>query len=94
MKTTTATCDCCCNEMGPEKTREVGLVVRFGIIRPTTKTFDFCTDCLAKVAGHGADDPRCSKSIIHQSQQAVLAMFKAEVKKFDHDEAEQEGGGT
>ena len=43
----------------------------------------FCDDCIAKVAGHGVDDKRCSKSIIHQSQQAVLKMFKSEVKKFD-----------
>lgn len=95
MKRTQVTCDCCGNEGEQNETRELEVEVSF-LLHPSSpgkrRTFDFCEDCIAKVAGHGVADNRCSKSLIHQSHQAVLGMFKAEAKKFDT-AAEQEGGG-
>ncbi len=87
------TCECCGLNTDPTKAREVRVAVAFpiGAVRsdsPDSVSFDFCEDCITKVAGYGVDDGRCFTSIVHQAQQAGLAMFKAEVKKFDEGKVE------
>lgn len=91
---TIVTCECCGLKTEPLKSREISVGIGQNAGPIDNVSFDFCEDCIAKVAGHGVGDNRCFKSIVHQSQQAVRAMFRAEVKNFDQGAADQEVGGS
>lgn len=89
---TIVTCECCELDDDPVKSHEMEIEIsmhRRALRAPAV--FDLCEDCIAKIGGHEKGDKRCFKAIAHLSQQAVLAMFKSEVKKFDS-EHEREGG--
>ncbi len=91
---TIVTCECCGVDPEEVESRMISVGIGHNAGPVNTATFDACLDCLAKVTGHSASDKRCIPSIAHQSQQAVLAMFKAEVKKFDEsDQQKPDGSG-
>lgn len=93
MKRMRITCDSCGAVKDQDVCGEILVIANLVGTPQDGRTFDVCEDCLVKISGHRPSDHRCPKSIKHQAEQAVLAMLKSEVKKFDRAEEDTEGGG-